>query len=80
MKKLKPKKRSRRRGDMERMKARVRHHDRFTWNSWPAQPLAEPDPREVGVVARTRRACSCALCKFARYDRAAEKRSIRWDD
>ena len=82
VKKIKPKRRSRRRADIKRIKAKVRRYDVAgggPFNPWPAQPPEEPDARRVGMVAATHRACSCSLCKFERYDRLAAKREAQFE-
>lgn len=69
MKKIKPKAQQRRRGDAERMKDRVRHYMVLQDWSWATEPPPVPDAVSVGIVAQTRRRCSCDLCKPPRYDR-----------
>ena len=78
--KIKPKPRSRRRGDVERKKAKVSHY--MVVKPWKphTEPVPEVDPRRVGRIATTPVPCSCNLCEKPHYNRDEAKRAARLEE
>jgi len=74
---MKKRGRALRRAHDERIKAKAYRRVKGEHWSWPAVPKPEPDPRRVGMLAATPTPCSCDMCSWRDYNRAAAKRAVR---